>query len=365
MTKKALGRGLPNHVKEREMKDEFAKIIDAWRSEGYNVSRLDGILDLDIDSISQAFTLFDNDVRNLRDLAEIINLMETEGFESEVESIRSKLKEPDQTTDVLQEVHDLDQKIKTKKESEYRAKAEKKVEAWSSTLESGKSELMDLWEKSEQEAMIKDPSVLQKATEDTRDSKSDDDLENRLSNIRQRLNKLNLDKSIPLRSDKIDIPEKQDTETPAKTPEPEKQADTVSPEEPPETGTSETEKPEEPTEVETINENEPDIRETAPGPEEQPEESVTEPETKSTDVPETEPTTTSPEPTQPPQPPVAETNLTDTQKTELEEALKIAKEMYRKQEYEKAIEYFDMALEIDPLNSDANFFKKRAESRMG
>ena len=58
-------------------------------------------------------------------------------------------------------------------------------------------------------------------------------------------------------------------------------------------------------------------------------------------------------------------HLTPEQKEDRDEAINIAKEMYRNKEYQKAIDYFDMALEIDPNNSDAIFFRKRAESKLG
>jgi tetratricopeptide (TPR) repeat protein len=360
MAKKALGKGLPNHIKEREMKSEFSKIIDAWKGEGYNVTRLDGILDLDIDSISQAFTLFDNDVRNLRDIAEIITIMETKGFESELESIRSKLKDPDQTTDVLQEVHELDNKIKTARDIAAKENTAQKVEEWSSTLNEGKSELMDLWEKSEQEAIVKDPSVLQDSPAEKAEKKSDDDLENRLTSIRARLNKLSLDKSIPLRSDKIEMPDEAAVNTPQEPippTEPEAPADEPpqAPDEPSVEPESET--PPESASVEQVAVN------AEPEPEDTPPESQAPMPPSEPEAPAPPPPST-PEPEPPSEPSGEEVQLSDSQKEDLEEALSIAKEMYRKQEYVKAVEYFNMALEIDPLNSDAIFFKKRAESRM-
>jgi pilus assembly protein FimV len=364
MTKKALGRGLPGHIKEREMKSEFEKILGAWKAEGYNVTRLEGILDLDIDSMSQAFTLFDNDVRNLRDISEIVEMMDAQGFESEIDSIRSKLKNPDLTTEVLQEVYELDNKIKDIKDSQYTEKHQKKVGEWSKELDQGKDELMDLWEKSEQEAVVKDPSVLEE-TPEIQEKKSDSDLEDRLSTIKQRLNKLSLGKSVPLRSDKMDLEQEQEAgtgeqhESEPQTEEQPAVPDTVNREEA--SNDTETAPPEEqPDSTPDTTEPEPPSIPEEPSPEIQSEPPASQEETESSAPPQTTPS----ESAGTPEPPEKKTDLTPEQTSELNEALQIAKEMYRKGEYDKSIEYFNMALEIDTFNSDAIFFKKRAESKI-
>jgi tetratricopeptide (TPR) repeat protein len=349
MTKQVLGRGLPDQLKEKEMMSEFKRILEAWRTEGYNVSRLEGVLELDLDSISQAFTLFDNDVKNLKDISEIVSMMDTTGFESEVTIIKGKLKDPDQTAEVLQEVYKLDNIIRSEREKAAQEKRSVKVDKWSKGQEQTKTDLMDLWEKSEQEAVVPDPSKLKDEPLDV-PKQQEDDLENRLSSIRNRLQKLNLDKSIPLRSDKPGIignsggekepasaPETNSTqetkveEPTAETPEPEAAPETV-PEAAPETPAPPQEQPEEP----------------APPPE-QPEEPASPP----------------PEET-PPEPEAKENDpeIPAAGGSDLNEALELAKDMYRKKEYEKSIEYFDMVLEQDPSNSDAIFFKKRAEAKL-
>jgi tetratricopeptide (TPR) repeat protein len=355
MSKKALGRGLPGHIKEREMRTEFQKILDTWRSKGYNVARLDGILELDIDTVSQAFTLYDNDIRNLIDITEIVNMMETEGFEGEIENIRTKLMDPEQINDILKEVHDLDSRIREASTQKVTEKQKVKIDKWSKELDEGKSELMDLWEESEQEAIVEDPSKVEEARQEV-EKKEDGALGDRLSNIKDRLNKLALRRSIPLRSDKVDIADDKgqpDTEqTPAESPPEQPKPDTAA--------------MEPPAEIET-----PKEEPATPEPPQAPESPPPEPEIQI--EPEVAPQEEAPTP--PPEesggseaapevlPETPQVELTPQQKDDLEEAIKIAKEMYMNKDYDKAIEYFNMALEIDPMNSDAIFFKKRAESR--
>jgi tetratricopeptide (TPR) repeat protein len=350
MTKQVLGRGLPDQLKEKEMMSEFKRILEAWRAEGYNVSRLEGVLELDLDSISQAFTLFDNDVKNLKDISEIVNMMDTTGFESEVTIIKGKLKDPDQTAEVLQEVYKLDNIIRSEREKAAQEKRAVKVDKWSKGQEQTKTDLIDLWEKSEQEAVVPDPSKLKDEPLDV-PKQQEDDLENRLSSIRNRLQKLSLDKSIPLRSDKPGIMDNSvEEKEPASAPEAnstqetkveEPTADTPEPPAAPETPAQPPEPPEEPAQ-----------------PTEPPEEPA-----QPTEPPQ-EPAPTSVE--TPSEPPVEEkgTELPVGNQSDLTEALELAKDMYRKKEYEKSIEYFDMVLEQDPSNSDAIFFKKRAEAKL-
>jgi tetratricopeptide (TPR) repeat protein len=429
MSKKALGKGLPKHIKDREMKSEFQQVIDAWRAEGYNVQRLDGILDLDMDTISQAFALFDNDIKNLKDIAEIVDMMETAGFEQEIQSIRQKLKDPEMITEVLQEVHELDSKIKTRQSTEHKQVVDKKVDEWQGTLQEGKDELMDLWAQSEQESMVKDPGAVREAASKVEDP-TDAAIEDRLSNLRSRLNKLSLDQSIPLRSDKIGMlkdklsavgsgpaeteeqaaetsaePEAPAEEPPAEEPPAEEQPAEEPPTEEPPTEEPPTEEPpteeppteeppteEPPAEVPPVEEppveeppveeppvEEPPVEEPPaeePPAEEPPAEEppaevpVEEPPAQDAEPgpepaaqgPETEP---EPEPAAPETPAAPEpVELTPEQKEDVEEAINMAKEMYRNKEYQKAIEYFDMALEMDPANSDAIFFRKRAEYKL-
>jgi len=86
----------------------------AWKKEGYNVNRLEKVIEGDLTTAWDEFTLFMDDVESLKSLRERLSNLSTKGYEDEFRSIEKKIYDPDQAEAVEKEIIELERKIKEK-----------------------------------------------------------------------------------------------------------------------------------------------------------------------------------------------------------------------------------------------------------
>ncbi len=93
---------------------DFEQKIATWKSQGYNVSRLEELITTDMDAFWDVLPIFITNINKLDGLKPRFNALDTTGHEAEAESIRQKLNEPDQALAVEQEVMMLEDKLEVK-----------------------------------------------------------------------------------------------------------------------------------------------------------------------------------------------------------------------------------------------------------
>lgn len=101
--------------------------LEAWRNRGFDVSRLETALEGDVSKAKDIFYKFEEDMKKLRVLAEILSSMNTEGFEEDAERIRSMFKNPEKNLAIEAEIERLREKIEEKKDLERWISAEEKI----------------------------------------------------------------------------------------------------------------------------------------------------------------------------------------------------------------------------------------------
>ncbi len=108
------------HAKSVKLEQDFQQKIATWKSQGYNVSRLEELITTDMDAFWDVLPIFINNINKLNELKPRFNALDTTGYEAEAASIRAKINEPDQALVVEQEVTMLESKLdqKTKLQAE-------------------------------------------------------------------------------------------------------------------------------------------------------------------------------------------------------------------------------------------------------
>ncbi len=87
----------PEARKRQMVLEKFRDAAQLWAEEGYNVSRLEAVLDddtLTIDMVTDGFRQFDNDIRELRRLGAALDELDTTTFETEREELEALLLDP-------------------------------------------------------------------------------------------------------------------------------------------------------------------------------------------------------------------------------------------------------------------------------
>ncbi|WP_455392015.1 integrin alpha, partial [[Eubacterium] cellulosolvens] len=84
------GGGEPDDI------EHYKDQMDAWRDEGFLVTRLENLYFTDRNMFMNAFPVFKMNVAKLREISAKLDAMDTTGQELEVDSIRAKLYDPDQ-----------------------------------------------------------------------------------------------------------------------------------------------------------------------------------------------------------------------------------------------------------------------------
>lgn len=101
----------PLTPEEEQKKEELISEINDLRNEGYDVSRLDRIVDIDPTSAWQEFVKFMDDIEVLQKLRTRYSELDTTGFSDESESIRNKLDNPDLIHQIERELDNLEELI--------------------------------------------------------------------------------------------------------------------------------------------------------------------------------------------------------------------------------------------------------------
>jgi chromosomal replication initiator protein DnaA len=109
---------------------EFRKKIDSWKSEGYNVSKLEEVLVSDFSKAWDEITQFMDDLQKLKEYEERLGKLNTVGFEPMVDHIKASVKNPEALADLEQQFSDLEMRIN--EATERKAEFKKQVDDWGS-----------------------------------------------------------------------------------------------------------------------------------------------------------------------------------------------------------------------------------------
>lgn len=128
--------------------------METWQKRGFDVSKLEKALEGDMEKARGVFKSYEEDVKKTKILEEILDSMVTEGFEDEVEAIKSKLTNPEMNLAIEADIERLREKIEEKKDMEQWISAEEQV-IGEREIESRASAVADmLVEKPEEEAEL-------------------------------------------------------------------------------------------------------------------------------------------------------------------------------------------------------------------
>ncbi|MCK5562250.1 MAG: FG-GAP repeat protein, partial [Thermoplasmata archaeon] len=117
---------------------DFEQKIATWKSQGYNVSRLEQLITTDMEKFWDVLPIFITNINKLDELKPRFNALDTTGHEAEAESIRKKLNEPDLALAVEREVIMLEDKLEIKhKLAEEEAAEEVKAKEEEATADFG------------------------------------------------------------------------------------------------------------------------------------------------------------------------------------------------------------------------------------
>ncbi|MFQ6127848.1 MAG: chromosomal replication initiator protein DnaA [Thermoplasmata archaeon] len=101
--------------------------LESWEKRGYDVSKLEKVLEGDLEGARDVFRNYEEDVKKLKILEEILDSMETDGFDEEVQAIKSKFANPEMNLAIEADIERLREKIEEKKDMERWLTAEEKV----------------------------------------------------------------------------------------------------------------------------------------------------------------------------------------------------------------------------------------------
>ncbi|UCH88763.1 MAG: tetratricopeptide repeat protein [Thermoplasmata archaeon] len=105
------GRTRPLTPEEEQKKSELLSELNDLKEEGYEVGRLERIVNVDPTSAWNEFVKFMDDIEVLQKLRKRYSDLDTTGFEFESQSIRSKLDNPDMINQIEKEINELERKI--------------------------------------------------------------------------------------------------------------------------------------------------------------------------------------------------------------------------------------------------------------
>jgi hypothetical protein len=97
-----------------ETMESFKNQMDIWKSEGYNVSRLENLYSSDENMFVKVFSIFSSNISRLKTISAKLETMKIEGYKTQVNSIKNKLFEPDLALSAFEEFNDLKDKIESK-----------------------------------------------------------------------------------------------------------------------------------------------------------------------------------------------------------------------------------------------------------
>jgi hypothetical protein len=91
--------------------DDLQNKLNAWRQQGYVVTKLEHLMETDMEALFLEMPKFKANIVKLTELKDRFNALDTTGFEDEDRSIREKFNNPDLVAKVEQEIIELEVKI--------------------------------------------------------------------------------------------------------------------------------------------------------------------------------------------------------------------------------------------------------------
>ncbi len=105
----------------------YAEQLETWRDEGYNVERLEGVMDQDIEVIEAVFDEFEADLDRIEELRRLLRSIDTTDNEERVAYILSMMRNPDNLYKIEAEIREL---AAIEAERQTRKRLSKQVENW-------------------------------------------------------------------------------------------------------------------------------------------------------------------------------------------------------------------------------------------
>jgi KaiC/GvpD/RAD55 family RecA-like ATPase len=122
---------LTREEKRRDREKEIFRIrMEHWRRQGYDVTRLERVIDHDLDTVNREFAAFRSVVNRLKEIEEELEKLDLRGHEAEAEHLRKILTD----VDLIEEAEELISKIQRSMEIKHRIKQ---------TAKDRRNELMD------------------------------------------------------------------------------------------------------------------------------------------------------------------------------------------------------------------------------
>lgn len=114
-----LGDTIQEKEEEERLRSEYRKKLYIWEMKGFDVSRLQRVIDSDLHKVKQTFDEFTIDAKRLMELQKQVACMDIRGMENKVKNIERYLFSPDRLEEVEQKIKELEIAIERRKE--YRA----------------------------------------------------------------------------------------------------------------------------------------------------------------------------------------------------------------------------------------------------
>jgi chromosomal replication initiator protein len=105
----------------------FARKLELWKNRGYDVSKLEVALKGDIEEAREVFRTYEEDIKKLKILEEILDSMDTKGFEEEVQAIKAKFSTPEMNLAIEADIERLRERLEEKEDMDRWLTAEEKV----------------------------------------------------------------------------------------------------------------------------------------------------------------------------------------------------------------------------------------------
>ena len=115
-------------AQEEARKNEIMEQVNAWKSSGLIVEKIEGVMGETLDTIEPIFSEFQAGVEKIQELAGKLGELDASGFESSVEAIKGKLTNPDLVGEVEKEIAELEENIKEQETRKDELK--KRIEGW-------------------------------------------------------------------------------------------------------------------------------------------------------------------------------------------------------------------------------------------
>jgi len=96
---------------EEQTPESYQAQMDAWKAEGYNISRLEQLFSTDQNLFSKAFPIFSSNISKLKEISSKLSSIDTTGYNAQVNSINTKLYDPDQALTAERELQNLEMKL--------------------------------------------------------------------------------------------------------------------------------------------------------------------------------------------------------------------------------------------------------------